>query len=255
MIFWGKITGFVIGAFSGLGIYGIIVAVVLGHLVDMYLQQRKMKSAAGNFFSDPAGYSLPERELLIVSASGFSAHVSDLKTDKTDYALELISGILKTHLSLNGKETESVRDYAASYLDTPDPDISAVVEVYTASEHTPPADIALISALLRVEEQTGITQEKTRFIRNLSRRLGISDESFYSYRRQFLGVALENYEILGLPMDAADDEIKRTYRNLAAFFHPDGASMLTEEQKQESEEAFKAIKGAYEAIMKERTGS
>lgn len=255
MMFWGKIAGFVIGAFSGLGIYGVIVGVVLGHLVDMYLQQRKMKSTAGTFFSDPSGCEMPDRELLIVSAAGFSTHISGLGSDKTDYTRELISGILKTHLSLTSKETESVRDYITAYINTPNPDINGAIEVYTTSEHTTAADIALISALLRVEERTGINQEKTRFVRDLSRRLGITDDNFYSYRRQFLGTALENYEILGLPVDAADEEIKRTYRNLAAFFHPDGASMLTEEQKQESEEAFKAIKGAYEAIMKERTGS
>ena len=110
MMFWGKIAGFVIGVFSGLGIYGVILGVVLGHLVDMYLQQQKMKSSAGSFFSNPAGTALPARELLIVSASGFSVYVSDMASDKADYAQELLSGILKTHLSLTTRETEAVRD-------------------------------------------------------------------------------------------------------------------------------------------------
>jgi len=253
MMFWGKVVGFVIGAFSGLGIYGVIVGVILGHLVDMYLKQRKMKFKAGDFYSDPGSTDLGGRELMIVCASGFSVFVAGLGLEKTDYARDMISGILRTHLSLNGKETESVKDYVAACMNTPEPDTEGVSRIYAGSEHTLPADIALISALFRIEERTGITQEKTRIIRSLARLLEIPDEEFYSFRRHFLGVNLENYEILGLPVDATTEEVKRTYRNLVAFFHPDGASMLTEQQKKESEEAFIAIQKAYEAIMKERT--
>jgi len=253
MMFWGKLAGFVIGAFSGLGIYGVIVGVVLGHLVDMYLKQRKMKCTAADFFSDPAGTDLlPDKEFLMVCGSGFCVFVSGFDPDRVDYARELLGGILQAHLSLTGKEIESVKDYITACLNTPEPDIDGMVRVYTASNHTHPADIALISALFRVEERTGITQEKTRFIRNLARQVDISDEEFYSLRRHFLGVTLENYEILGLPLNAPTEEVKRTYRNLVAFFHPDGGAELSEEQKKESGEAFLTIQKAYKEIMKER---
>lgn len=252
MIIWGKLIGFIIGAFSGLGIYGVIVGVVLGHLVDMYLKQRKMKFTSSDFYTDPTCTELPAREFLIMSATGFAVFVSDLASDREDYAKELLGGILKAHLSLDAKETEAVKDYITVYMNTPEPDIDALVRIYADSEHTTPADIALISALFRIEERTGINQEKTRFIRFLAKALDLADEEFYRLRRYFLGVSLENYEILGLPVDAPTDEVKRTYRNLVAFFHPDGGSMLTAQQQKESEEAFIAIKKAYEAIMKER---
>ena len=254
MILWGKLAGFVIGAFSGMGIYGVIIGVILGHFVDMYLTYRKLKSASTGFFLNPSGVSLQERDFFLMASSGLSAFVSNIKTENADYARELIAGVLRVHLSLQGKETESVKDYVTAYLNTEDPDIEGILREYAESKQDGKANIALISALFRIEEQTGITGEKTRFIRKIAGLTEIPEEEFYGIRRHFLGVSLENYEILGLPVEATTDEIRKTYRNLVAFFHPDGASMLSEEQKQESSEAFIAIKRAYESIMKERAG-
>lgn len=52
------------------------------------------------------------------------------------------------------------------------------------------------------------------------------------------------YEVLGVPRNATESEIKKAYRRLARKYHPDVA-----ENKKEAEEKFKEISEAYEVLM------
>lgn len=52
------------------------------------------------------------------------------------------------------------------------------------------------------------------------------------------------YEILGVPRDASQEEIKKAYRKLAKKWHPD----LNPENKKEAEEKFKEITEAYQVL-------
>lgn len=51
------------------------------------------------------------------------------------------------------------------------------------------------------------------------------------------------YEILGVPKDASEDEIKKAYRKLAMKYHPD-----KNQGDKKAEEKFKEINGAYEVL-------
>ena len=52
------------------------------------------------------------------------------------------------------------------------------------------------------------------------------------------------YDILGVPKDATENEIKSAYRNLAKKYHPD----LNPDNKEEAEEKFKEATEAYEVL-------
>merc|ERR1711977_747499 len=52
------------------------------------------------------------------------------------------------------------------------------------------------------------------------------------------------YEILGVPRNATDAEVKRAYRQLALKYHPDKAA-----DKEEAQRAFIKITEAYEKIL------
>ena len=54
------------------------------------------------------------------------------------------------------------------------------------------------------------------------------------------------YEVLGVSKNAAADEIKKAYRNLALKYHPD---RVPAERKKEAEERFKEISEAYEVLI------
>ena len=53
------------------------------------------------------------------------------------------------------------------------------------------------------------------------------------------------YEVLGVPKNASEEEIKKAYRKLAMKFHPDRNQG---EKAKEAEEKFKEIKAAYEVL-------
>lgn len=58
-------------------------------------------------------------------------------------------------------------------------------------------------------------------------------------------MAKDYYEVLGVPREASDDEIKKNYRKLALKYHPDRAP---EGKKKEYEEKFKEVSQAYSVL-------
>ena len=60
------------------------------------------------------------------------------------------------------------------------------------------------------------------------------------------------YEVLGVSPDASDDEIKKTYRDLARKYHPD--NYQNNPLADLAEEKMKEINEAYDAITKSRSG-
>ena len=60
------------------------------------------------------------------------------------------------------------------------------------------------------------------------------------------------YEVLGVSPDAADDDVKKAYRELARKYHPD--NYINNPLADLAEEKMKEINEAYDAITKGRTG-
>ena len=58
------------------------------------------------------------------------------------------------------------------------------------------------------------------------------------------------YEVLGVPENASEDEIKKAYRALSRKYHPD--ANVNNPNKAQAEEKFKEIQQAYQQIMRER---
>ena len=56
------------------------------------------------------------------------------------------------------------------------------------------------------------------------------------------------YKILGVSKNATDEEIKKSYRKLAAQYHPDKQVGKTDAEKKAAEEKFKQIGAAYECL-------
>lgn len=57
------------------------------------------------------------------------------------------------------------------------------------------------------------------------------------------------YEILGLPHDADQQQIRKAYRDLANQYHPDKVAHLGEEFQNMAEERFKEIQEAYDNLI------
>lgn len=61
------------------------------------------------------------------------------------------------------------------------------------------------------------------------------------------------YEVLGVPSNASDDEVKRAYRELSRKYHPD--SYVDNPLADLAEEKFKEVQEAYQQIMNQRSGN
>ena len=60
------------------------------------------------------------------------------------------------------------------------------------------------------------------------------------------------YNVLGVPENASDDEIKKAYRRLSRKYHPD--ANINNPNKEAAEEKFKEVQEAYKQIMDIRSG-
>ena len=60
------------------------------------------------------------------------------------------------------------------------------------------------------------------------------------------------YEVLGIPADATEDEVKTAYRKLAMRHHPDRVASQGQDAQKKAEMEFRKINEAYESIKKYR---
>ena len=58
------------------------------------------------------------------------------------------------------------------------------------------------------------------------------------------------YDVLGVPQNASDDEIKKAYRELTRKYHPD--ANVNNPLADLAEEKFKEVQEAYDEIMRQR---
>ena len=83
--------------------------------------------------------------------------------------------------------------------------------------------------------------------------LGIAPEEHDRIRSRYSQAMRQDHLVtLGLTPSASNGEIKKAYRQLASQYHPDKVSHLGPELVQFSENKFREINEAYEALKKEK---
>ena len=113
--------------------------------------------------------------------------------------------------------------------------------------------LELIHVLFGLSKADGhVHPDEVKVIHTLARYLNINDNDFHSIQAMFFKDTLSDYKILGLDSSATDNEVKKTYRKMAAKYHPDKVAHLGEDLKNLAEEKFKSLNDAYQNIKKER---
>jgi len=113
--------------------------------------------------------------------------------------------------------------------------------------------LELIHVLFGLSKADGhVHPDEVKVIHTLARYLNINNNDFNSIQAMFLKDTLSDYKILGLDSSATDNEVKKTYRKMAAKYHPDKVAHLGEDLKNLAEEKFKSLNDAYQNIKKER---
>lgn len=65
--------------------------------------------------------------------------------------------------------------------------------------------------------------------------------------------AVDFYDVLGIPRDAPQDEVKRSYRKMSLQYHPDKVAQTDEMTAEEAAEKFRLIAAAYAALNDSKT--
>ena len=113
--------------------------------------------------------------------------------------------------------------------------------------------LELIHVLFGLSKADGhVHPDEVKVIHTLARYLNINKNDFNSIQAMFFKHTLSDYKILGLDSSETDNEVKKTYRKMAAKYHPDKVAHLGEDLKNLAEEKFKALNDAYQNIKKER---
>lgn len=90
-----------------------------------------------------------------------------------------------------------------------------------------------------------------RYADEMAQRLGIDAQLVADGARREGALDERACMLLGVPQDADRDQIRRSYRRLAAEFHPDVTHELDAHQRSQAQEAFVRIRTAYEQLMRE----
>ena len=114
----------------------------------------------------------------------------------------------------------------------------------------------VVDGLFHIAAADGaVSSEELDFIQRVADLFGLSPLTLRRLRNDWLGAPADDpYVLLGVAPDAADEEVRRAWRRLAAAHHPDRAAALglTPSQIEAEGRRAAAINAAYDRVVRER---
>jgi DnaJ like chaperone protein len=116
-----------------------------------------------------------------------------------------------------------------------------------------PSRLQLIHLIYGIAQADGdISDAEMAVIEQIAYDLGLSGADINSVKSMYFQSADWAYRVLEIDTHASNEEIKKTYRQLALKNHPDKVAYLGEDIRKKAQEKFQKISEAYEAVKKER---
>ena len=115
--------------------------------------------------------------------------------------------------------------------------------------------LQLLNMLFSVAAGDGIVNDaEVAVIKNIARYMRVADADLTSISAMFIKQSNPDwaYQVLELPHDCSDEDIKKAYRRMAMKYHPDKVNSLGEEVKQSATEKFRKVKEAYDHLKQQR---
>ncbi len=252
MIFFGKLIGLVAGSF--LGIYGAILGLIVGHLLDEILTARKNNMNIRDFFISPFESSLPHNQKEPVAFIGLAVYVLMVFEELSTLYFEKLMFFLKNNGVYTNREAVQLRRLGDHIFKSSD-SINAVNLIRfintSSSPHTKMLLVRSLFFLIQDSPETHARDMAMQKINEITCGMNLEHETLEQIKQEFGIRVPHDYLILGIDPETKIEEIRKVYHTLALQFHPDNATHLSDAQRKASEEAFRRIKTAYERIMKQ----
>lgn len=241
------IVGFL---FSGFSVMGALTGFIIGSLIDGLIrifstQTTESPQASYDYYRKKNSVNDFTTMLVVLSAAVMRADGKVLKSE-----LDFVKDFFRRNIGslFNVSHLQTLKHF----LNTPNIPLEEICN--NIRSVTKLADrILILHYLFGIAAADGeISQSEIDEINRISILLGIPSADFLSAKNMFVIENDSDYKVLGIEKSATNEEIKKSYRELALRYHPDKVAHLGEEYQKGAKEQFQKIQQAYENIKKER---
>lgn len=179
------------------------------------------------------------------------AEVARADGDVVRDEVRVVRVFFQQDLRFSPDELENVRVSLKDALAHP-PDLGRSIAECRA-ELGPSERLLLLDALYELALVDGsLHRLEGEAIKRISEALGVPESDRRAIAAIHVGAHASAYDVLGVPPDISDDELRRAYRRLAAEHHPDRVAHLGEGAVEIATRRFREINEAWEQVRKLR---
>ncbi|MFP4113104.1 MAG: J domain-containing protein [Spirochaetota bacterium] len=245
--YWGTLAGLLLGLLGGL--YGALFGAFIGYLIDLVTAEVRAHRSAVRFLeSGRARESFP---VVVALAGNLLGHLRGRADALGGDEIESLATRLRPHYPdrFARRLVERMLVAAASHEWIGSERFALLAKRVAHTENRE----QLVGAVWETLRTTGQARRAREAMHEVARAVGLGEQ--YIARRLVSGELrdAEACDVLDVPRDATDAEVRTAYRRLAAQFHPDTAASLGDDQRLASEQAFKRIQAAYAKLRDEPT--
>ena len=240
----GKVAG-AVGGFFLARWEGVFAGLILGSIIDEYLTKPEERKSGIHFSVNTGPVIDFNYTLLSLTAAVMQ---SDGKTTKSE--LDYVRNFFLRQFG-----EEKTRQNLLILRDLLKQPVSLENVCFPLRQNMQyNGRVQLLHYLFGIAHADGsFTPSEERTLSHIAQLIGISITDYRSVAAMFVPVSNDAaYEILGVPANATNDEIKKAYRAMALKYHPDKVGHLGEDVRKAAEEKFKKLQSAYESIKKMR---
>ena len=234
------VLGFLVGGPVG-GLIGFVLVVVIESFYQedsrRYQQEVKLRTEA----------SQKELEINLLVLSAILAKVNGTPSKKT------IDHIRTQFVQLFGKDRANATFQEFNTI-IKQHQVSAEETCYNIARNSNPRlRLQLMQYLFGVAKSEGkVSDTALQELRKIAGYLRINYENFELIKSLYADTKLNAYDVLEIPQNCSNREIKKAYRNMVKKYHPDKIGSVSIEQMKKAEEKFREVQKAYEQLQYER---